>query len=57
MSFGGSSDYSNYVQEVDMKHGSMTHSLSSSKMSLSYTYMALQNLPNVLYTQVSVTAH
>lgn len=57
VSFAGSSSHTNFVQELDMKHGSMTHSFSSDKMSLSYTYSTLQNIPNVLYTTVSLTAH
>ncbi len=48
--YNGNSGYYNYVQELNMREGSMTHSLSSSQLSLSYTYYALQNLPNVLYT-------
>lgn len=35
----------------------MTHSLSSSQISLQYTYYTLQNLPNVFYTKFTVVAH
>lgn len=55
--FNGASDYYNYVQEVQMQTGSMTHSFSGSSYSLTYTYYTLRNLPFVIFTQVAVTAH
>ena len=34
INFNGDGSYTNYVQELNMKEGSMTHSLGNSQMSL-----------------------
>jgi hypothetical protein len=55
--YNGDSSYHNYMQEVNMREGSMTHSFSTSQVSVEYTYYTLQNLPNVFYTKFTVVAH
>ena len=55
ISFNGQGlSYYNYVQELNMKEGSMGHSMSSGTFSLSYKYYTLKNLPHIFYTEVSV---